>query len=1037
MDSTEFFQRIGETLDRMSFGTGRFLRDMFGSRNRRVVHGLVPIVQRIAQLESTISALSPDDLKRKTIEFKEKLAQGASLDDILPEAFACVREAAKRSLGMRHFDVQMMGGIVLHRGQIAEMSTGEGKTLVATSPAYLNALLGKGVFVVTVNDYLAQRDRDWMTPVYQALGLNVGAIQSNMHDPALRKPHYAADITYGTNNEFGFDYLRDNMKSRADEQVQKHLQYAIVDEVDSILIDEARTPLIISGIPERSTDSYYRADQIARELRPELDFEIKEKEHQCILTEEGIEKAQKFLGVDSIYTGGNMEWPHNIETALRAHHLYKKDKEYVVKNDDDGHPGIVIVDEFTGRLMQGRRWSDGLHQAVEAKEGLRVREELQTLATITFQNYFRLYKKLAGMTGTAMTEASEFHRIYKLDVVQIPTNRPNIRKDHEDVVYMSEIEKYAALVREIVEVHKTGRPILVGTVSIEKSERVSGMLADPRVMTIYLAKHCEASLAELTKVVAKRPAWMPESLEARIRETLARPAFMDVAAARAVADEVMAAAEKEILAWRLDQVARYAMCVDEIKKGIPHSVLNAKFHEREAHIVAQAGRFGTVTIATNMAGRGTDILLGGSPAALARDEVGAAAPDDVYQAAFAKYKLQCDEEKQRIIALGGLHIVGSERHEARRIDNQLRGRTGRQGDPGSTRFFLSLQDDLMRIFARDWVTPMLKRLGMLEGQEIESRMVTRGIERAQKKVEQRNFEIRKNLLEYDEVMDQQRKTIYSLRQEILESLGDGGDGHELKDRVFEMCRGLVRRQMDTYLGESKKDWELQDFCHRMHQSFGVEIAPDQLTGIEREQVETRVMERITQAYDTREQAIGPPMMRQIERFLLLNVIDSKWKDHLHAMSQLRETVSLRGYAQVDPKNEYKREGFEHFQQLLHGVEDDVTNLIFRVQVVREEEQKKLDARWKSTGQSDGDASSEGAASEAPQQKPPAAPGTASEDEKRVAREQQRRDLAGRSAGRSRPARPIKREGPRVGRNDPCPCGSGEKYKKCCFPKFGE
>jgi len=1017
----EFVQNLGDWADRVSLGTGRVLKNLFGTRNTRVVKELSPLVQRINELEPGLEALSPDELRHKTVEFRERIEQGESLDELLPEAFACVREASKRTLGMRHFDVQMMGGVVLHNGQIAEMSTGEGKTLVATLPSYLNALLQRGVFVVTVNDYLARRDSEWMSPIFSTLGITVASIQSHM-DPSVRRPIYEADVTYGTNNEFGFDYLRDNMKSRVQDQVQKHLYYAIIDEVDSILIDEARTPLIISGLPDTSTDKYLRANQIARQLKPGQDFEVKEKEHQCVLTEDGIEKAQKLAGVDSFYTGANMDWPHHLEQALRAHNLYKRDKEYVVKPDDDGQPGIIIVDEFTGRLMAGRRWSDGLHQAIEAKEGLRIREELQTLATITFQNYFRLYEKLAGMTGTAITEAGEFANIYKLDVAQVPTNRPNIRKDAEDVIYLTETEKFAALVREIVEIHQLGRPILVGTITIEKSEKLSKLLSDPRGMSLYLADVCKLASAELDKQAAKGPAWLSKERQERMRELLERPAFMDVGEARALADALLAEAPKEELTWHMDQVAAHGNCVKAIKAGLKHNVLNAKFHQQEAEIVAQAGALGGITIATNMAGRGTDILLGGNPEARCRQELGPSATEEEIKAALPGFRAECEQAKQKIIGLGGLHIVGTERHESRRIDNQLRGRCARQGDPGSTRFFLSLEDDLMRIFAREWVAGMLKRLGMIHGQEIESRMVSRGIEKAQKRVEQRNFEIRKNVLEYDEVMDKQRKTVYSLRQRILDP--ERSVEQSSKDLILEMCGAVVERLMDTYLGENRRDWDLGEFATRINQAFGTSFTHADFSGKDRDDVQALANEGMARAYQEREDLVAPERMREIERFLLLNVIDSKWKDHLHAMQQLRENVGLRSYAQVDPKSEYKREGFENFEKLLVAVEDEVTNLIFRIQVVREEDERVLDARWRANrvsggvlGPPDG-SEAQGAASA-------------------LELERRRRESAARGAGRrSRPTRPIKRDQPRVGRNDPCPCGSDKKYKKCCYPKFG-
>jgi preprotein translocase subunit SecA len=1049
-DFSDTLQRLGEFADRISLGTGTLLKDMFGSRNRRVVRSLVPIVQRINELEPKVAAYSAAELKALTGEFRTQIDQGRSLDDLLPEAFAAVREAAKRTLSMRHFDVQMMGGIALHRGSIAEMSTGEGKTLVATAPAFLNALLRKGVFVITVNDYLARRDCEWMRPIFEALGMTLGAIQSTM-SPGERHPAYAADVTYGTNNEFGFDYLRDNMKSRLDQQVQKNLYYAIVDEVDSILIDEARTPLIISGLPDRSSELYYKADQIARQLKAEVHFEVKEKEHQCILTEEGIERAQDLAGVDSFYTGSNMEWPHHIETALRAHHLYQRDKSYVVKEDDDGQPGVIIVDEFTGRLMPGRRWSDGLHQAVEAKEGVRIREEHQTLATITFQNYFRLYEKLAGMTGTAMTEAAEFQKIYELDVVQIPTNKPNQRKDGQDVIYLDEDSKFAAIVREICEVHEAGRPVLVGTVSIEKSEKLAKMLADARWIAMWLARRADAAKGALDALVAKkRPDWLSEGDEKELRELLGKPAAIDPATARRFADLVLDKAPKDDLSWHLDQVARYAATTATLRRGLPHKVLNAKFHQMEAQIVAQAGSKGAITIATNMAGRGTDILLGGNPEARARAEIPADADDAVYQEALARHRVICAKEKEEVIAAGGLHIIGTERHEARRIDNQLRGRAARQGDPGSTRFYLSLEDDLMRIFARDWVKNMLTRLGMLEGQEIESPMVSRGIEKAQRRVEQRNFEIRKNVLEYDEVMDKQRRTIYALRQEILE-------GVDLKGRILEMAGSIVQRLMNTYLGEKRTDWEMPEFVHRLDQSFGVTIDAASFDALDRTQIEAKVNEQLRATYDHRESEVPAEQMRRLEQFLLLNVIDSKWKDHLHAMTQLREAIGLRSYAQIDPKNEYKREGFESFQRLVEAVEEDVTGMIFRIQVVREDERSKLDQRWGGGPPPAGGAPAprppigipgQGMSPPRPGMARPMAPAGAmpagpavprqptADELARLEAERKRREEAVRNVQMQRPVRQIKKEGTGPGRNEPCPCGSGQKYKKCCFPKYG-
>jgi preprotein translocase subunit SecA len=870
-------------------GLGKGFKSVFGSRNERLVKDLADRVDAVNALEPAMSKLSDEELLAKTAEFRKRLEGAdddaevrARLEEILPEAFAAVREASKRTLGMRHFDVQILGGIVLHEGKIAEMVTGEGKTLVATTAAYLNALPGRGVHIVTVNDYLARRDRDWMGPIFEMLGMTVGAIQSHMENTD-RKAQYACDITYGTNSEFGFDYLRDNMKPTVEEQVQRNRYYAIVDEVDSILIDEARTPLIISGPAEESTDKYYVADRIARRLEKGSDFEVKEKEHLVVLTEEGIEKAEKLAGVDSFYTGKNMDWPHHIEQALRAHNLYKKDVDYVVKKDEDGRDGIVIVDEFTGRLMFGRRWSDGLHQAVEAKESLKIREENQTWATITYQNFFKLYKKLAGMTGTAMTEAAEFDKVYKLDVVAIPTNMPLRRVSQNDLVYRTAREKWSAIVEEIIRVHGTGRPILVGTVSIENSEKLSDMLR---------------------------------------------------------------------------------------RRGIEHEVLNAKNHEREAVIVAKAGQHGRVTVATNMAGRGTDILLGSG------------VPD-----------------------LGGLHIVGTERHESRRIDNQLRGRAGRQGDPGSSQFFLSLEDDLMRIFASERVSSILKTLGMEEGQDIQSPMVNRAIERAQKKVEERNFEIRKNLLEYDEVMNEQRKLVYDDRQSILE-------GRDLRDMVFRFIDEIVEEAITPSSDEPTPEGvaSLDAINTLLDKKFGLRLEASDLSGRDHATLKELVLDRITKKYDEREAAMGADDMRRIERFLLLNAYDTKWKDHLHAMDQLKGGVGLRAYGQIDPKLEYKKEGYEMFQQMLHAIWDEVTDFIFRIQVERPEERRVVeDVHWDFTSHVH---HAFGAMD-------------AYEDN----RAQMDAAAAPRSPAPDRKV-PIRKEKQSVGRNDPCPCGSGKKYKKC-------
>lgn len=862
---------------------------VFGTSNDRIVKKIYPVVNQINSLEPKMISLTDAEIRQKTDEFKERLASGETMDDLLPEAFATVREASRRVLiapnpdspnrTMRHFDVQLIGGIVLYQGKIAEMATGEGKTLVATLPAYLNALSGKGVHIVTVNDYLAKRDRDWMSPLYEFLGLKTGDIQSNQ-EYEEKKAAYLCDITYGTNNEFGFDYLRDNMRIRTEEQVQisRGLNYAIVDEVDSILIDEARTPLIISGTAEESTEKYYIADRVARRLKAGVHFEIKEKERMAHLTDEGTEQVEKLLNIDSLYTDKNMEWPHYIEQALRAHHLFKNDKDYIVKGGE-----VVIVDEFTGRLMDGRVWSDGLHQAVQAKEHQRIKEETQTLATITLQNFFRLYKKLAGMTGTAMTEAAEFDKIYKLEVVVIPTNKPLHRTNFPDRVYRTEKEKFDAVVKEIVEVHNTGRPALVGTVSIEKSELLSEKLG---------------------------------------------------------------------------------------REGVEHEVLNAKQHEREAHIVAKAGQHGNVTIATNMAGRGTDIVLG-----------------------------------EGVAALGGLHIIGTERHEARRIDNQLRGRAGRQGDPGSSRFYASLQDDLMRIFASDRVSSLLKTLGMEEGMAIEHSMVSNAIERAQKKVEEHNFEIRKHLLEYDEVMDQQRKTIYTLRQNVLE-------GKYLHEYIIQMMEDSIKEMVAfAYDTKSSKDDEESPFDLEawFKQKFGLTIDLNEGEEKTRQNVEEFLIKKAQEAYEAKENTVGKGNMEKITQVLLLEKIDTKWKDHLYAMDHLRSGIGLRGYAQVDPRIEYKREALGMFESMNLSIRDDVTDLIFKLQVGEEVERKNI---W----HPDHYVHQEVTGLEKIQESPAAV----SMQSSSVNSEEQV----------ERKIEPIK-VGVKVGRNQPCPCGSGRKYKQCC------
>ena len=1191
----EFLEKLGDFFNALTALLERFFTRLFGSSNERLIRRMgferkgdeVTIlkdspVDRINQLEPEMQKRTDAELKELTDQFRARLAGGETLDDLLTETFAAAREAGWRFVKMRNYDVQLIGGIVLHQGKIAEMVTGEGKTLVATLAAYLNALEGKGVHVVTVNDYLARRDREWMGPLYMGLGLSVGAIQGNVDSSGhegIRRKAYLCDITYGTNNEFGFDYLRDNMKPAMEMQVQRELNYAVVDEVDNILIDEARTPLIISGPAFDDTSRYYKSDRVARQLKKGVHFEIKEKEHTCHMSEEGVREAERLAGVESFYTAGNMEWPHLIDNSLKAHHLYKRDVNYVVMDGE-----IVIVDEFTGRLMPGRNWSDGLHQSVEAKEGVRIKEENQTLATITLQNFFKLYNKLAGMTGTAMTEANEFWKIYKLDVVAMPTNQPLRRDNYPDVIFRTEKEKFNAIVDEIREVHKTGRPILVGTVSIEKSERLSSMLG---------------------------------------------------------------------------------------RFGVKHEVLNAKHHEREAEIVAQAGRKGVVTIATNMAGRGTDIVLGGNPEYLAWDrlqekyESRLDVPREEWDALVAEIeqKEKMTTEGREVAEAGGLHIIGTERHEARRIDNQLRGRAGRQGDPGSGRFFLSLEDDLMRIFAGEWVASILTKLGMQEGEAIESKMVSRRIGGAQKKVEERNFEIRKNLLEYDELMDEQRKRVYSYRQRIL-------DGENCKDLVLEMIDRQVDRNVERFLAptygietfsqwcagtlgveievkdlrglefddteqfaknqaarqskvqiyeqieehlpddeevspsewnwgalakwlntrwnlsiterELKRigrenldselierveravekidcspgreyladDWGRRSVCGWAQHKFALALSPEDLAELDAEDVKHLVREKAREAYTNKEiefpvavgmaqflaertagqtqrydrdglvkwannrfssslevselrnkprsvvrerliqcskdffrngevsdqveehldRAFGHdaetaedngengtggisssntpalqeltqwaehdlhcqvsvdeltgldrsaarqrlmaavderfrPEMREMERALVLQILDTSWKDHLYAMDHLRSSVGLRGYAQVDPKVEYKREGMRIFEEMWDGVDDKVTGLVFRMEQADIGFVRSL---WQIT-----DAVHE------------EAPGTGD------IRAQQQTAIEG-SSQSERKSEPIRHRGQRVGRNDPCPCGSGKKYKQCCM-----
>jgi preprotein translocase subunit SecA len=818
---------------------------IFGTQNERDLKKLQPYIASIGALEPEIQKLSDAQLQAKTAAFREKLKQGATLDDLLSEAFAVVREAARRTVGMRHFDVQLIGGVVLHQGKIAEMKTGEGKTLVATLPAYLNSLEDKGVHIVTVNDYLAKRDTEWMGPIFKFLGLSVGTIQHDMNDYE-RQVAYGCDITYGTNNEFGFDYLRDNMKFRRGDLVQREFNYAIVDEVDSILIDEARTPLIISGPTEESTDLYYKVDQLIRRFHKDKHFTVDEKTRTVSIQEDGVSESEKFLNVTNLYDLAHMELVHHINQSLKAHYLFKRDVDYMVK---DGQ--VIIVDEFTGRLMPGRRYSDGLHQALEAKERVRIEEENQTLATVTFQNYFRMYKKLAGMTGTAATEAAEFQHIYKLDVVEIPTNKTLIRHEAPDVVYRTAKEKWEAVLNEILELNKKERPVLVGTVSIEKSEHLSSLLR---------------------------------------------------------------------------------------KKAVKHVVLNAKYHEMEAAIIAQAGRIGSVTIATNMAGRGVDILLGGNSEAIAKEQLKRAGVDPLkvtkeqWEKALSEATKVTKDEHERVVGLSGLHITGTERHEARRIDNQLRGRAGRQGDPGSSRFFLSLEDDLMRIFGSDRISGLMARIGMSDGVPIEHRMVSKAIERAQRQVEGQNFSIRKHLLEYDDVMNKQRETIYKQRREILQ-------GKDMKEYVLELVETLVDWQMDQYTNKDKDpdEWDVPAFEKAVGAQFGVNLEDLKIDwpAVSFDQLREKILGRLLAAYGEKERLLGPDHMREFERIILLQVIDTQWKDHLLGMDYLKEGIGLRGYGQRDPLIEYKKESYDMFQAMLDRIEDDTIRYLFLIQPVTE------------------------------------------------------------------------------------------------------
>ena len=944
------------------------LAKVFGTKNDRDVKAMQPRVAAIGTFEPQLLGLSDDALRTRFNEIRSRV-QGEVpsfpaeleprrarvrelLDGVLPEVFAIVREAGKRAIGQRHYDVQLMGGLVLHEGKISEMRTGEGKTLVATLPVTLNAMTGRGVHVVTVNDYLARRDAEWMGRIYGFLGLSVGCIQHDMDDEARRRA-YACDITYGTNNEFGFDYLRDNMKFELESMVQRGHVFAVVDEVDSILIDEARTPLIISGPSEGDTDIYYRCDRIipklvrGEEVKDKYgnktttgDFLVDEKAHTAALTEDGVGRCEKLMGVENLFDPTNIDILHTCQQALRAHTLYKRDVAYVVK---DGQ--VIIVDEFTGRLMPGRRWSDGLHQAVEAKEGVKIEKENQTLATITLQNYFRMYEKLAGMTGTADTEAAEFDKIYKLDVVVVPTNRDMVRQDDQDLIFRTEPEKFEAVVEEIVEKHEKSQPVLVGTISIEKSESLALMLK---------------------------------------------------------------------------------------KRGVPHVVLNAKYHEQEASIVAQAGQLGRVTIATNMAGRGTDILLGGNPEYMARQKAKDKSQEE-YEQVLAELKVECAEAHEEVLKAGGLHILGTERHESRRIDNQLRGRAGRQGDPGSSRFFLSLEDDLMRIFGSDRLSGLMKRLGMEEGVPIEHRWVTRSIERAQTQVEARNFDTRKHLLQYDDVMNRQREEIYGMRKEIL--TGSLGHGY-----VVALAEDVADDLVDRHCPEGKDatEWNWTAFETIVGETYGIRASDEGLAPRDtNRELKAKAREAVRKAYEAKEQRIGTATLHDYEKFFMLQTVDMLWKDHLLALDHLKEGIGLRGYGQRDPLVEYKKESFQLFEAMKEAIEEQILQYLFRFEVAQQP----------------------GAVEAAPQGEPPqgderppleaidAATGSqagrrAAAELAAKARKGGERNLSYQgaydpTAGGDFNVDTVRGAGPKVGRNDPCSCGSGKKYKKCHGAKHGE
>ncbi len=900
-------------------------KKIFGDANERELKKLQPMVQKINGLESSFTSLTDEQLAAKTAEFKQKLENGASLDDILPEAFATVREAGKRVMGMRHYDCQLIGGMIIHSGQIAEMKTGEGKTLVATLPVYLNALSGKGVHLVTVNDYLAERDADWMAQIYNFLGMSVGKVLSTERDASAKQAAYAADITYGTNNEFGFDYLRDNLKFSASQFAQRGHNFAIVDEIDSILIDEARTPLIISGPTNKPVDLYNVVDRVVPLLQRDIDFVLDEKAKNVTLTEDGIGRVESSLGIDNLYDPQNIEVLHHSMQALKAHHLFKRDRDYVVRNGE-----VVIVDEFTGRLMAGRRWSDGLHQAVEAKEKVEVKRESQTYASITYQNYFRMYDKLAGMTGTAMTEAGEFADIYELHTVAIPTNKPVARIDRDDVVYKNQEGKFRAVVEDIADCHRRGQPVLVGTTSVEKSAIVSNLLNSA---------------------------------------------------------------------------------------GIPHEVLNAKQHDREAHIVAQAGRTGAITISTNMAGRGTDIKLGGNPEELAALQVDPEVDPAGFAALVDQLKSQCAEEAERVKAAGGLHIIGTERHESRRVDNQLRGRSGRQGDPGSSRFYLALDDQLMRIFGGEKTQIWMERMGLKDDEAIEHRWLTRQVENAQKRVEGHNFNIRKNLLEYDDVMNYQRKGVYSVRRRAL-------DGEDIAEMVDEAVVRIVDDVCDDYMDEGLKpeDWNIQGIRENLERVFGVswEESEDELRDHARTELRDRMLEEGRAVVAARKEELGEPMFDQIGRQLFLEVTDRLWKDHLLAVDRLRQSVGLRGYGQRNPLLEYKREAF-HMYLMMGAARDE--EVITKLRSLALQQQRTMPSEIPGPDLSRLPGMERGPSLSPESLALPVGLPTAE------------------NALPAAPARPAKGEEARqfgiehgISRNDPCPCGSGLKFKKCCGGK---